>query len=213
MKGQTQAVTAVMITGIMIGTIAAVYVWGTPLLEKRESQAQLNQVQSDVISLKNNIESTSGSGEGSASEVDIRLSQGSVEINETGNYIDITTFAEGSSYPLEAWRLIEGNNLQGLTIGAGDYALQGEDSAGIVAVTADEGGNEDRITFRVEFRNLVNSEQQQVELTNLQLAGSPEASGETVINLANQGVERDTLEINTGENLDREKTNIRVTLS
>ena len=213
MKGQTQAVTAVMITGIMIGTIAAVYVWGTPLLEKRESQAQLDQVQGDVISLRNSIESTSNSGEGAASEVNIRVSQGSVEVNETGNYIDVTTFAEGSSYPLEAWRIIDGNNLQGLSIGAGDYGLQGEDSAGVVAARADEGGNEDRITFRVEFRNLLDSDDQQIELTDLQVAGSSESTGETVISLSNQGVERDTLEIGTGEDLDREKTNLRVTLS
>ncbi|MFO7794386.1 MAG: hypothetical protein R6V35_05440 [Candidatus Nanohaloarchaea archaeon] len=213
MKGQTQAVTAVMITGIMIGTIAAVYVWGTPLLEKRESQAQLNQVQGDVISLRNSIESTSNSGEGSASEVTIRVSQGSVNVNESGNYIDVTTYTEGSSYPLEAWRIIDGSNLQGLSIGSGDYGLQGEDSPGVVAARAQEGGSEDRVTFRIEFRNLLDSQDQEVELTNLQVAGSPESNGETVISLSNQGVESDSLEINTGEDFDREKTNLRVTLS
>ncbi len=213
MKGQTQAVTAVMITGIMIGTVASVYVWGTPLLEKRESQAQLNQVESDVVSLRNSIESTSNSGQGAASETNIRVSQGSINVNETGNYIDVTTFAEGSAYPLEAWRIIDGNNLQGLSIGAGDYGLQGEDSPGVVAAKTDEGGSEDRITFRIEFRNLLDSENQEIDFTDLQVAGSSESNAETVISLSNQGTERDTLEINTGEEFDREKTNIRVTLS
>ena len=213
MKGQTQAVTAVMITGIMIGTIATVYVWGTPLLEKRESQAQLNQVESDALSLRNSIESVSNSGEGSASEVNIRVSQGSVSVNQTGNDIDITTFAEGSPYPLEAWRVIDGTNIQGLSIGAGDYGLQGEDSPGVVVARAEEGGNSDRVTFRVEFRNLLDADEERVEYNNIQLAGSEESTGETVISISNQGLERDTLEINTGEEFDREKTNLRVTLS
>lgn len=213
MKGQTQAVTAVMITGILIGTITSVYIWGTPLLEKRESQAQLTQVENDVVSLSNSIESVGNSGSGAASESTIRVSGGEVFVNETGNYIEITTFADSSPYPLEAWRIIDGSNLQGLTIGAGDYGIQGQDSSGVVAARADDGGQEDRVIFRVEFRNLFDSSKEEMEFLDLKVPGSDSTTGQTSISVSNQGVERDTFEIGTGEEFDREKTNLRVTLS
>ena len=213
MKGQTQAVTAVMITGILVGTISAVYIWGTPLLEKREGQAELNQIENDVVSLSNSIESVGNSGSGAASESNIRIGEGEVYVNETGNYIEITTFSDRSPYPLEAWRIIDGSNLQGLTIGAGDYGIQGQDSAGVVAARSDDGGQEDRIIFRVEFRNLFDSSTEEMEYLDLQVPGSDTTTGQTSISISNQGVERDTFEIGTGEDFDREKTNLRVTLS
>lgn len=213
MKGQTQAVTAVLITGILVGTISAVYIWGTPLLEKREGQAELNQIENDVVSLSNSIESVGNSGSGAASESNIRISEGEVYVNETGNYIEITTFSDRSSYPLEAWRIIDGSNLQGLTIGAGDYGIQGQDNAGVVAARSDDGGQEDRIIFRVEFRNLFDSSTEEMEYLDLQVPGSDTTTGQTSISISNQGVERDTFEIGTGEDFDREKTNLRVTLS
>ena len=52
MKGQTQAVTAVMITGVVIGAVASAYVWGVPLVEKRQSQADLQQIESKAVSLR-----------------------------------------------------------------------------------------------------------------------------------------------------------------
>ncbi len=213
MKGQTQAVTAVMITGILVGTISAVYIWGTPLLEKREGQAELNQIENDVVSLSNSIESVGNSGSGAASESNIRIGEGEVYVNETGNYIEITTFSDRSPYPLEAWRIIDGSNLQGLTIGAGDYGIQGQDSAGVVAARSDDGGQEDRIIFRVEFRNLFDSSTEEMEYLDLQVPGSDTTTGQTSISISNQGVEQDTFEIGTGEDFDREKTNLRVTLS
>ena len=213
MKGQTQAVTAVLITGILVGTISAVYIWGTPLLEKREGQAELNQIENDVVSLSNSIESVGNSGSGAASESNIRISEGEVYVNETGNYIEITTFSDRSPYPLEAWRIIDGSNLQGLTIGAGDYGIQGQDSAGVVAARSDDGGQEDRIIFRVEFRNLFDSSNEEMEYLDLQVPGSDTTTGQTSISISNQGVERDTFEIGKGEDFDREKTNLRVTLS
>ncbi len=214
MKGQTQAVTAVMITGIMIGTIAAVYVWGTPLLEKRESQAALGQVESDVLSLKDSVDSVSRSGEGSGSDSSIRISEGEVEVNEDENYIQVTTFSGASSYPTGTWRIIEGNSLQGLSIGTGYYGISGQDSDGVVAARSDESGGDDRIRFRVEFRDMLDDSE--AHLVDLQSVGSPTSSGETTVNLRNRGTESDTgsegLEIGTDEIIDRERRIIEVDL-
>lgn len=215
MKGQTQAVTAVMITGIMIGTISAVYVWGTPLLEKRESQAQLDQVENDVLGLKSEIEAVSNSGSGSGSEVDLRLRSGEVTVNDAENYIEVVTFTRNSMYPEGSWRLLDGNNLQGLSFASGDYGIRGQESPGVVAVNADSGGS-DRITYRVEFRNLLDDRlnDPRVELVDLELVGADSSSDETTISLSNRGAETDenSFELGTGENVDLERTVVRVDL-
>lgn len=215
MKGQTQAVTAVMITGIMIGTISAVYVWGTPLLEKRESQAQLDQVENDVLGLMNEIESVSNSGTGSGSEIDMRLDQGEVAVDENQNFIEITTFARNSMYPEGSWRLLEGSNLQGLSFASGDYGIRGQESPGVVAVRADSGSS-DRIKYRVEFRNLQDERfsEPYMELIDLELVGADTSSDETTVSLVNEGTETDenAFDLSTGESIDLERTVVRVDL-
>jgi len=214
MKGQTQAVTAVMITGIMIGTITAVYIWGTPLLEKREGQAQLDQIENDVIGLKDGIESISNAGTGSGSEIDIRLDNGEVTVNQTGNFIDITTSASNSNYPVDTWRLLEGDSLQGLSFAAGDYGIRGRETPGVVAVNAEEGS--DRVTYRVEFRNLQDErfETPRMEQTDLQLAGSERSSDDTTISIVNQGaqVDENGFTLQNGETIDLERQVVRVDL-
>lgn len=217
MKAQTQAVSAVMITGIMVGTIAAVYVWGTPLLEKRESQAELNQIENDIVGLKDEIESVSNSGSGSGSEIDVRINTGQVTVNEDQNYIEIIT-DEHSTYSGNAWTLLEGNNLQGLSIGSGEYGIKGQDTPGVVAATSEADGA--RAKYRVEFRKLQDERLNDpiMELIDLESIGAETSSGETTISITNQGTEtnENEVEIETdapgGERLDLERTRVRVDL-
>jgi len=215
MKGQTQAVTAVMITGIMVGTISAVYVWGTPLLEKREGQSQVNQIENDVLGLKNEIDSVSNAGQNSGSEINLRLDDGEVFVNEAENYIEVTVFAGSSRYPEGAWRLLEGNNLQGLSFASGDYGIRGQESPGIVAVNS-QGGQSGRITYRIEYRNLLDERfsEPTVQLTDIQAIGADRSSGQTTISIVNQGTEIDEngFELNTGEQVDRTRTVLEVDL-
>lgn len=215
MKGQTQAVTAVMITGIMVGTISAVYVWGTPLLEKREGQSQINQIENDVLGLKSEIDSVSDAGQNSGSQVNLRLDDGEVYVNEAENYIEVTVFASSSRYPQGTWRLLEGNNLQGLSFASGDYGIRGQDSPGVVAVRS-EGSQSGRITYRIEYRNLLDERfsEPTVQLADIQSVGAERTSGETTVSIVNQGTEIDEngFELNTGEEVDRTRTVLEVDL-
>mgnify|MGYP006280180067 FL=1 len=215
MKGQTQAVTAVMITGIMIGTIAAVYVWGTPLLEKRESQAQLDQIENDILGLKDSIQSISNSGEGAGSEMEIEIDNGEVRINETGNFIEVTTTAQASGYPEGSWTLLDGSNLQGLSFASGRYGIRGRDSTGVVAAQGDSIGT-GSVTYRIEFRNLLDDSRDTpiIEVIDLEAAGAQRATGDTTISVTNVGerVDEDAFRLGTGENIDIQRSMIRVDL-
>ncbi|QGA80249.1 hypothetical protein [Candidatus Nanohalobium constans] len=217
MKGQTQAVTAVLITGVIVGGIASAYVWGVPLIEKRQSQSELQSVESSSEQLLETIRSVSNEGSQSSSEVDFSLNNGRVEVNSEENYIDIITFSDSSNYPKGSWSLLEGSSRQGLSFGAGKYALRGEDSSGVLAVKARKGGNS-LIRYRVEFRNLRTDtvSGSELRLVDLQVSGADEASGDVTVELTNKGEEvdsgDDSFTLSSGDELVRRRTVVEVDL-
>ena len=217
MKGQTQAVTAVLITGVIVGAVASAYVWGVPLVEKRQSQAELQQVESDAMALENSIRSVAESGSGSSDQVDLSLGNGEVTVNPNQNYIEFTTFAENAPYPIGSWSLLRGQSRQGLSFGAGRFGIQGENSPGVVAVQR-ESGSSSVVTYRVEFRNLRTTTPSGPLLTqvDLQASGASTASGEVTVQMNNEGVQTDSgsdsFVISNGESLNRERTVVEIDL-
>lgn len=217
MKGQTQAVTAVLITGVIVGSVASAYVWGVPLIEKRQGQAELNTLESSVLGLESSIASVAGGGGGSSGAIELDLGNGEVYVNETGNYIDITAYASGASYSVNSWDLLRGENRQGLSIGAGKHGNKGTNSAGVVMASM-ASQSSSAINYRVEFRNLKTSTPSgpQLELIDLQSSGAPQASGEVEIYFSNEGRETDIgdqgVELPSGERLDRSRTVVEVDL-
>ncbi|MFB6099774.1 MAG: hypothetical protein ABEK16_00740 [Candidatus Nanohalobium sp.] len=217
MKGQTQAVTAVMITGVIIGGIASAYVWGVPLVEKRQAQAELDSVESSVLELQSSIVSVARSGQGSSGEVKLSLENGKVQVNSTGNYIDVTVFSSSAPYAAGTWSMLRGQSRQGLSIGAGSYGIQGENSPGVVAVRKVSSASS-AVTYRVEFRNLLTTtaSSQELRLIDIQSAGSPAAAGEVTVEFTNDGRRFDTggqaYELPSGEMIDRRRVVVEVDL-
>lgn len=192
MKGQTQAVTAVMLTGVIVGSIGTVYYWGTPLLEKRQAQSDVQQMENEIESLYGEIVSVSNKGSGTSSRITIEADE-EVTLNTEEDYIQISTEPEISVKQGFTWTLLKGSSLQNISIGAGDYGIKGEDLPGVIAVKSD-GGDNALITYRIEFRNLCSSSSQP-ELTkiDLQADGKTRAVGSTTVVLNNEGsqVDRD----------------------
>jgi len=215
MKGQTQAVTAVMVTGIVVGAVTSAYVWGAPIVEKRQGQANIMQTESTVLDLENKIRSVSQSGSGASEQVILDLDDGNVNLNADENYIDVITFSDNSPYPVGSWNMLRGQSRQGASFGAGSYGIQGENVPGIVAVKKDSGGGS-RIRYRVEFRNLraTTASGPELRLVDLKSSGAQTASGDVTIQLTNQGTEEDTgsdsFEIQGGEDIRRTRRLVEV---
>jgi hypothetical protein len=209
MKGQTEAVTAIMITGVVVGAVASAYVWGAPLVDKRQSQAELENVESNVMSLEEEIRSVSNGGEGTTANISLKLDEGKIEINESVNYIDINYFSTNTTYSTESWQLLKGEEKQGLSFGGGNYAFDGEDRSGIVAATQDAGSS--AITYRVEFRNMraTTPSGEILYQTDLQPSGAREANGDVEIFISNEGTESEEYTLESGETI-RRKTVLRV---
>lgn len=212
MKGQTQALTAVLITSVTVGAVATAYIWGTPLLQKRQSQAQLQNVEQDALNLRDEIASVSRSGTQSTAKVSVEVPDGRLEVEPEKNYIDITTQSPQPPYAEGTWTLLQGDNTRNLSIGSGSYGIAGEELPGVVAVRAAAGSSSSVVTYRVEFRNLFADTPTGTELrkVDLRATGRKTSTGETTLLLSNEGKENDNIKIETGETLPREKTVVEI---
>lgn len=212
-KGQTQALTAVLITTVTVGTVATAYVWGTPLLEKRQSKAQLDQLQRNVLDLRSEVVSVSRGGTGTTTQLELQLTDGaSVEISPGEDYIDITSQAPAPPYPAGTWTLLEGDSLQNLTIGTGSYAIKSSNLPAVVAVRAASGAGTSVVTYRVETRNMYveTPAGSRLEKIDLQAVGRQTATGDVTLTLSNDGTRQDIVEVATGENYERTVTEVSV---
>ncbi len=188
-KGQTQAVTAVLMTGVMIGAVASAYVWGTPLLEKREAEAEVKQLHNDVVALQEEAEYISEAGELAASEEELRVEDGTVNVG--GKKITIEMPADTSLYPNGGWQLISGRG-----------RISGNGSLGIHSRTAAFAQVDgDNVVYELRFRDLQASQggETQTEAISLNAQGGSSSSGSTVVVIENQGsqVSSDGEEIET----------------
>lgn len=200
-----------MLTGVIVGAVGTVYVWGTPILEKRQSQSQVAEVEQGAFDLYNEITSVSDSGSGVTSTVTLDMN-GQIRINEQNDYIQLDTQADQSPYPGWTWTLISGQSIQNTTLGAGDYAVRGTNQPGVIAVQSSGGEGSSEISYRVEFRNLYSSDAETpLSKIDLVAADDQRAAGDTEIVLSNKGTEIDRdMGISTGEVMDRRRTVIEV---
>lgn len=220
MKGQAQAVTAVLITSVIIGAIATSYTWGVPLLEKQQSQAQLERTQQNVLNLYNRIEDTSQSGEGTTARVEVTegLSADNfrLNVNQEDNYIDIRTNGRNPPYPTDVWTLVKGQTLQNLSVGSGAYATASVDLPGAVLVRPVEAPGETLVTYRVEFRNQLFETPSGPELRriNISVEDQTRSSGETTVFISNEGTNwergNEAMTLPSGEQVPRKNTEITI---
>lgn len=213
MQGQTQAVTAVMMTGIIVAGVVSVYVWGVPLVEKRQERAELESLESTIFEVENAIDRVSSNGKGFSNDIELEIENGDIKINSSADYIDIEAVAPEINYPLQ-WKLLRGENKQGLSIGSGDYAVKGEHEAGVVAVKRiSETGS--LVKYRIEYRNMNTSTATGYELrkVDLKASGALDAGGKSTLRLTNKGEARDEdFELSSGARIDRHRKIVEVEL-
>ena len=215
MKGQTQAVTAVMITGIVVATVTTAYVWGSPLVEKRQGQADLQNIESKALDIEEGIRSVSQSGTGNSEQIQVSLDDGNIDIEPGRNYLEFSYNAEGSNYPVSAWNLLRGQSRQGLSFGAEGYGIRGVNTPGVVAAKKDSESSS-RVVYRIEFRNMRTNTPSgpELRLVDLQSSGSETASGDVTLDISNAGTVRDTgsdaVELDDGRNLSRTRNIVEI---
>ncbi|QKQ98471.1 hypothetical protein GKQ38_03010 [Candidatus Nanohaloarchaea archaeon] len=202
MKGQTTAVTAILVTGLTIGAVASVYVWGTPILEKRQGQATVSNIEDNVVGLYSEIIDVKESGEGTLTPYPLKLpnSESSirrVNVNSEKDYINVTVRTSRSAPYANRWTFLKGDSLQNISIRpsaeTGAYAISGKDLPGIVMVKS-TGGSATLLTYRIEFRNMYveTPSGSRLEKIDLVAAGGTKAAGGATVRIRNEGTRMDT---------------------
>ncbi|MFB6174552.1 MAG: hypothetical protein ABEJ87_01080 [Candidatus Nanohalobium sp.] len=190
MKGQTQAVTAVLVTGIVVGGIGTAYLWGIPKLHKRQVKQDVSSTEHDVTNLYSEIVSISKQGSGASSTVTVKADN--IKVNEKKDYIQITNKLDQPAKQGFTWSLLKGDSFQNTSIvNAGAYGIKGDEQPGIVAFKSSGGSGSSEITYRVEFRNLCLKNTHKLSKIDLQTAGQKRAAGSAKVKITNKGDQTD----------------------
>jgi hypothetical protein len=62
MKGATEALSAILVTGVLISVVGSVYFWGLPLVQKNKDIATLESSENFMVNLKNKIKTVANNG-------------------------------------------------------------------------------------------------------------------------------------------------------
>lgn len=187
MKGQTQAVSAVLITGIIVGGIGTAYLWGVPQLEKRDVQREVTSTEEDVTTLYQEISETASQGSDASSTVDIDAD--SIQVNTKKDYIQIKNELEEPATRGFTWSLLSGDSFRNTSVisQSGSYGIKGEHQPGIIAFKSVGGESASEITYRIDFRNLCDRETGELSKIDIEAEGKKEAAGSSTVRITNQG--------------------------
>lgn len=218
MKGQIQPLTAALVTTVVVLSVAGAFTFGSQVLDKRQAQQSFQATESQVLEIHNSVVETAEGGQGDAEVVDLS-SVGSVRINESLDYIEVTASATNPPYPAGKWTLVRGQGLRNLSFGSGDYGVQPRDSRVVLAANPSSAAGRVTLRYRVESRNMLvrTPGGRRLERIDIQAVdGQTRSSDPDSIRIVNAGEERDSgssaVEISTGEKLDRTRTVLEVAL-
>lgn len=214
-----------MLAGVMAVSVASVYVWGVPLLEKRQSQANVDTFEQSAVGVYNTIVDVRDGGQGETGSATVSFQNigaqvRSVEINETLDYIDVEIEATSDiPYPANIWSPVSGRSMQNVSVFSGDYAQGSRDQPGVV-IAKPAGTSSQVVTYRIEFRNLLretaSAQGKILERVDLVATGATESAGPTTLRFSNQGTEMDTgndaVVTSDGQRYERRRTVIRVVM-
>lgn len=167
MKGQTDIISVVIIFVISLGLVSTAYLWGVPLIQKRQDTALVDRIgksfdKNNANSLEKKIEYVANNG---GSETYVADTDGIWQYNSTNNSLDFSFTAKASKIAVgTGWVAVSsGNtNLNG-TLGIDDSYI-------IFAKVDIANSGLYNITYRVQFRTLWDNTQTngfRIVLTNV----------------------------------------------
>lgn len=179
MKGQSQLVTAVLLTGIMIVLVSGAYLWGIPLIEKQQDTVALNNMERLMNDMKDKIERVAVSGGRERIEnVDV---PGELRLVDAGNNdeVVVTLSTRGQVIATGAEIFLSGDNRTVVPITA---------DAGVIKAFSEEQDGEFSIRMSLNFREVVAGETS--SLINLKTGGrNLVGAGTHDITITHEGVQ------------------------
>jgi hypothetical protein len=150
MKAQTQAISVILFTVMILSLVAAVYIWGIPMIEKRTTMAEFQSSLDFILDLDKRITNIVNSGSGS-SNVDIRTGAITViphDENDPDNNTIIyeTTISQPIAY--------NASTLLVKTESADPLGVYGESEPRIISMHITSSGDMYVLRFKIKYREL-----------------------------------------------------------
>jgi len=175
-KAQSQVVTAVILSGIVIGGVSSAYAWGVPLLQKAQDVDAMKSSVDSMSTMADEIESIARRG--GSSQVSFNIQKGSLEIDAEENEIIFQALTKKSYVSNNDWVVLNENDMQGIEEGGleDSYGIRGRDKPGVLIARAVPQGDEFLTTLKIDFRELRDTQTGTHTLIQLEDNGNLEAS-------------------------------------
>ncbi len=152
-SGQTQTLSLVLITGIIIAMIGMAYAWGMPLIQKRTTITEYSTAENFILALDNKITDIANSGVGEAT---LDIPDGFVTVvgydeNDPNNNSVIFEFT--TDQPM----IINSSMVIIKTTSFGEVGTYGASEPRIITMTGEDAGTGHIIKIKLHYRELLSS--------------------------------------------------------
>lgn len=152
-SGQTQTLSLVLITGIVIAMIGMAYAWGMPLIQKRTTITEYSTAENFILELDNKITDIANSGVGEAT---IEIPDGFVTVvgydeNDPDNNSVIFEFT--TDQPM----IINSSMVFIKTTSFGEVGTYGASEPRTITMTGEDTGTGNIIKIKLHYRELLSS--------------------------------------------------------
>ncbi len=174
-KAQVQAVSYVLVLGIILATVSATYFWGLPLLQKGEATSKLESARNTAIEIADTLNDVATTG--SQKTLTFNL-YGMVKIDPNDNSIYYIIRSQKSPYALNVWIPLGSDEPHGVkgTEWENSTAVLGQDPPATVLVRAERYGSEYVILYRIAFRELYDLDSGESYYYNLTAGGNTQVT-------------------------------------
>ncbi|MHA2065802.1 MAG: hypothetical protein ACXABY_15620 [Candidatus Thorarchaeota archaeon] len=150
MKGQSEAVSVILFTVIILGLVSAVYFWGMPIIEKRTAIAEFQTSLDFILDFDKKITDVVNSGSGSAN-IDIR--GGAVTVipynaadPDNNTIIYERTITQPIAYNASTLLIKTGSS--------DEVGIYGESEPRIISIHIESSGDVYTLKFKIKYREL-----------------------------------------------------------
>ncbi len=178
MKGQQEALSVVLISGILIGVVGSVYFWGIPLIQKNKDVSLLESSEAFMRQLDIKIKSIANNG--GRDQINIPVPG---IVNFDGKIITLSISTDGTIYAADAQIPLGRNTDSTLNIDLTDptnpikYGVWGVDEATLLNVISRKLSEDSyRNDYTIEYVELRNS--RMLRDFMIALTGSPSSGGQ-----------------------------------
>lgn len=208
MKGQIEPVSAILITGILIGIVGSVYLWGVPLIEKNQDIAKIKNAEIFMKELNERIKLVANQGGRVEMNVNIPATIQLADLYDASgingkdnlNDISMRLSTKGTIYSTGGWVPLTDNGCDATQRFVGSRGPDG------LCVRARGIGDRYENEYKLQYAELLSppSSAYQIELT-----GVAQTGGENdIIVIENEGST-----VTTAGTVRKTSTKIRITIS